>query len=180
MRIAKYDPYRDKNDWVCEETHAYIDRMQNGPLARWPSEVLIQWPYRHADQFDKYEFLGFENFSFLKECWNIEKLPGREAFDSPKFCDNFKDIERRARIRFPEDWLAKYMLEHGTWNTPIVLLKNSEGTLVHPNSDRLRSPYHLLEGHRRLSFLNGLRETGKAKSEHEVWIATVALNEKTT
>ncbi len=35
----------------------------------------------------------------------------------------------------------------------------------------LKSPFPLLEGHRRLSFLNGLRQRGKALPQHEVWLA---------
>ena len=54
-------------------------------------------------------------------------------------------------------------------NTPIILLDNRgiRGFLHEP---KLKSPYHLLEGHRRLSFLQGLKRLGKARDRHSVWI----------
>jgi hypothetical protein len=56
-------------------------------------------------------------------------------------------------------WLPRFMIEHGTWNTPIILLSNEPGTGCYV--PRLNSPLHLLEGHRRFSVFNVLREDGR-------------------
>ena len=117
--------------------------------------------------------MGFENFSFKKELWALAKIPGRESFWDPKFCDNFRDIEYRIYKCPHKDWIAEYMYKNGTWNTPIVLLENIDGSIKFGDGERMKAPYHLLEGHKRLSYLNGLRDLSKALAEHEVWIVNL-------
>jgi hypothetical protein len=142
--------------------------MLEGPLSHWPTELLKEWVFRHADQMEDYAFLGFERLRFESATWEVGQIPGREAFKDERFCDNFQDVEVRAQLN-KHDWLAHYMLKEGTWNTPIVLMDNrrAPGFLHEP---KLKMPYHLLEGHRRLSFLQGLRRLGKARPKHAVWI----------
>jgi hypothetical protein len=117
---------------------------------------------------EDYAFLGFERFRFESEVWEVGQIPGREAFRDEGFCDDFQNVETRAALN-KDDWLAHYMLREGTWNTPIVFLDNRgvDGSL---QEMRLKSPYHLLEGHRRLSFLQGLKRLHKARPEHSLWI----------
>lgn len=62
------------------------------------------------------------------------------------------------------------MVEHGTWNTPIVLLHHPERIYQDENGWWLQSPFHLLEGHKRLVYLNALRASGEAKAEHDIWL----------
>ncbi|WP_133718431.1 hypothetical protein [Methylocaldum gracile] len=166
--LERFDPYRDAADWVSEDRLAYAERMQRNFLPTWPTEVLVEWFYRHARHLHDYAFLKFERFAFERQRWPTEKFPGREAFADPRFCDDFRDVVWRAQQ--PYDWLAKHMLAHGTWNTPIVLLATPARGIVAPGGWELRYPLHLLEGHRRLSFLTGLRELGKAAPEHDVWL----------
>jgi hypothetical protein len=170
--LLQFDPYRNESGDVTEDANEYSKRMLK-LLPNWPTEVLIEWLHRHNKECYRYEQLGFENFIFKKELWHLEAIPNREAFWNPKFCDNFKDVERRATKSAFVDWLAQYMLENGTWNTPPIFLQNESGEIQIDGSKYIKSPYHLLEGHRRLSFLNGLREIGKAHKEHFVWIVEI-------
>lgn len=165
-----FDPGRDENGWVVEPANEYAKRMRATLLPHWPAELLIEWLHRHNTDADRYVSLGFENLRFHLETWEVEKLPGREAFFDPTFFDNFTDVERRSQN--PQDWLARYMMQNGTWPTPIVMLQNSAAPISLACGERLKRPYHLLEGHRRMSFLGGLRDAGKAKRSHSVWIAT--------
>ena len=168
--VNQFDPLRDKYGKVCEPADAYAARMQAGILGHWPTEVLIEWFHRHAGNLEPYAPLRFERMRFRRETWPNERVPGREAFLDPTFCDNFSDTLNRAQNR--DDWLAVYMATHGTWNTPIVLLESKERISI--GEDLLtREPLHLLEGHRRLAFLEALRERGRAASEHVVWIANL-------
>jgi hypothetical protein len=164
----QYQPLHDQNWRIVEAEDVYVARMRAGPLPNWPVEPLKEWLHRHANQMEDYAFLGFEGFQFELETWDLSQIPGREAFKDEQFCDNFQDVEGRAADN-QHDWLAHYMLREGTWNTPIVLLDNrrAPGFLHEP---KLKMPYHLLEGHRRLSFLQGLRRLGKARAQHTVWI----------
>ena len=166
--LAKFAPIRDSSEWVTEDPMDYAKRMRCKYLPNWPVEVLIEWFHRHAGHIYDYAFLKFESFIFSKQEWPLDKIPSREAFADPKFCDDFSNVERRAENR--NDWLARYMLEHGTWNTPIILLQvNKE--IIAPSRLALNRPFHLLEGHRRLSFLNGMRKFKSVKSHHLVWVA---------
>jgi hypothetical protein len=168
--LERFDPYRDEDGWVSEDPIDYAKRMQSNLLPLWPKELLIEWLHRHNLCARRYVFLGFENLQFEKVRWQLSQIPGREAFYDPNFYDSFVDIEYRARRS--EDWLANFMLNKGTWNTPIVLLQNPDDLISFPNGDRFRKPFHLLEGHRRLSFLNGLKRLEKALPEHDVWLAS--------
>lgn len=170
--LARFDPYRDASDWVSEDPYAYAARMQASLLPHWPTEVLIEWFHRHARHIDDYAFLQFESFRFSKHRWPLTRIPGSEAFADPNFCDGFINLEERAA--YPHDWLAQYMLEKGTWNTPVVFLDTSTKPIIAPGRSALRHPLHLLEGHRRLSFLIALRRLGKALPEHDVWVVRLA------
>ncbi len=166
--IGKFDPYRDKDGQVLETSEMYVKRMQTEHLPHWPEEVLTEWFYRHRGHLEKYAFLRYETFHFEQQTWPLAWIPGREAFDHGDFCDKFSNIQLRAEKK--DDWLANHMLKHGTWNTPIVLLHNLDSEYRFPCGKPLKSPYHLLEGHRRLSFLNGLRNIDKALAEHKMWL----------
>lgn len=170
--LAQFDPHRNVSDWVVEDPNLYAERMQASFLPNWPKEVLIDWLYQHARCLDRYAHLKFERFKFERQRWTLSRIPGREAFDDPGFCDAFENIEERAKSSF--DWLAKYMIANGTWNAPIILLDNPNSSFRSLTERGIRSPLHLLEGHRRLSFLNGLRRLNMALPEHDVWLVRVS------
>jgi hypothetical protein len=167
LTLKKFQPSRDEHWNVTEGEAAYIARMKSGPLANWPEELLKEWLFRHASNMEDYAFLGFESLRFRKEVWDVDRFPGGEAFRDKGFCAAFQDVEVRAK-RSEHDWLAHYMLKEGTWNTPIVLFEN-----LHGDVKQLNAPLHLLEGHRRLSFLHGLKRLKRVQKEHSVWIASL-------
>ena len=175
-QTSKYQPLMDDKMNIVEEDSAYAKRMQGTFLPGWLDEVLREWLYRHNNSIEKYAFLEFERFLFTPVVLRLDQIPGREAFDDETFCDNFCNIEERAKD--PHDWLAQYMLREGTWNTPIILLDNCSGQHRFPDGKPLKNPIHLLEGHRRLSFLNGLKRIGKVKSKHKVWIVRIEPKRK--
>lgn len=167
----RYQPLRDRDFKVIETKSNYINRMKGNVLPNWPKELLEEWLYRHAIDIEKYTFLNFRKFVFEKEIWHLKDIPKKEVYHDPLFFENFKNIKTRAN-HDSNDWLAHYMLENGTWNTPIVLLKSPKGNINFLHGESLRSPFHLLEGHRRLAFLNGLKELNLAKERHELWITS--------
>lgn len=161
----KYQPHRDVDWRVVEDESAYTERMRSGPLSNWPEEVLVEWLHRHASQMEDYSFLGFEYLQFEHATWPTSRIPGAAAFRDEGFCNNFQNVEERAAHN-EHDWLAHYMLLEGTWNTPIILFDSSSGSY----GTKIKAPFHLLEGHRRLAFLQGLKRLGKAKPEHTIWL----------
>ena len=168
--LEQFDPLRDTYGNVCEAADVYAARMQAGILSNWPTEVLKEWLHRHAGHIERYAPLKFERMRFRRESWPDQRVPGREAFLDPTFYEDCSDFLHRAQSR--NGWLADYMATHGTWNTPIVLLESEERLSI--REDLLtRQPLHLLEGHNRLAYLEGLREQGRAASEHTVWIVNL-------
>ena len=156
-----------------EDVETYVARMHATHLPHFPEELLVEWLYCHHKSLSTYAFL-FESLRFKRQTWKLEDVPGCEAFNDQKFCVTFsRSFNDRARD--PLDWLAGYMSRHGTWNTPVVVLENLRGDIESPSWVTIRRPYHLLEGHRRLSFLVALRKQGRALDEHTIWLARKVL-----
>ena len=167
-QVALYKPYQNEDGWVVEETAHYLARMQATVLPNWPAEVLNEWLYRHHNQIGDYAFLEFASFTFTREVWPLARIPGREAYADEGTFECFYNIEYR--LQNPHDWLAHFMFHQGTWNTPVILLDNGAGLYAYPDGDALKQPNQLLEGHRRLAFLNDLCRLGKALPEHPCWV----------
>jgi hypothetical protein len=167
--VALYLPYLGRNEWLEETAEEYARRMQSTVLPHWPEEPLREWLHRHFNNLETYAFLGYESLRFERQEWDLDAIPGRESFRDPRFCDDFSRTFE-ARAQKGNDWLATYMSEHGTWPTPVLLLENLDGSLTYPHGGKMNQPYHLLEGHRRLSFLNALRQSGRALPQHDVWL----------
>lgn len=154
----QYQPHRDADWRVVESSSEYISRMQQGLLRHWPAEVIREWLHRLKTEkcivlHDSQKYGG-----------ELTRIPGREAFRDESFCDRFQNMEVRAADG-QHDWLAHYMLKEGAWNTPIVHLDNP-GPVPIWRMKEIKTPYHLLESHRRLSFLQGLKRLGQARSVH--------------
>ena len=166
--IFRFLPYEDKDRAIVETSTEYAQRLKTTVLPNFPEEVLIEWFHWHPIVIEEYGFLGFESLQFDHQLWRLDQLPGREAFRSPSICDHLMStFEQRLK---EGNWLASHMAINGTWNTPILLLENSNGDLEFPDGEKMKVPYHLLEGHTRLSFLIALRALGKARDSHAVWI----------
>ncbi len=168
MNYEKFLPTANAHGNTAEAPEAYAERMKSTLLPNWPTELLIEWLHRYDHGMAKYCFLGFETLEFEKVTWKLRDVPGVEVYGDPRCFDDYRDIDHDASIR--ANWLPRYMKEHGTWKAAIILLKN-DGEIVAPDGfGPLRSPFHLIEGRRRLSYLNTLRERGEAKGEHDVWL----------
>ena len=170
---TRYQPLRDRDLHIIESSENYVSRMRISVLPNWPNELLTEWLYRHAESIEKYTFLQFESFTFARDRWKLANIPRRESFEKESFCDDFCRIKERAHDG--HDWLANYMLREGTWNTPVVFLGNTFAQHRFPDGKLMKAPYHLLEGHRRLSFLVGLRKLRRANPEHDIWVVTAPL-----
>jgi len=173
-RAKSARPLLDARGTPSEPVDDYVRRVREGLLSAWPEEVVINWIYRHSNQVEDWSFLPFERFTFELATWPVGSLPGREAFRDPRFFDSFSQrLDERATAN-KHDWLAHYMLQRGTWNTPPILLEHLEPQYQDDNGRMLRVPYQLLEGHRRLSFAGYLRMTGLAKPQHQIWVVRSA------
>ena len=104
-----------------ETPDEYVDRIWAG-LPQFPEVVLKEWFYRHHNCLDDYAWIGFERFAFgdKPETWPLERVPDREAFSDPSFCDDFSKMMLDGAL-CGSTWLPDYMRRHGTWPHPIIL-----------------------------------------------------------
>lgn len=168
--VFKYLPYEGYDKELTETGEQYAKRIHSEVLPNFPEEVLIEWFHWQPRVIEDYAFLNFEKMKFERQVWKVEDLPGREAFRSETDFDHLSSVfEQRLRDK---NWLADNMNRHGTWPTPIILLDNRSGELKFPEGDKLKKPYHLLEGHTRRSFLSVLQADARALEEHEVFVVS--------
>ena len=115
-------------------------------LGFWSTESLLQLPVTKFGRpyFDR-RIANAEDTSFdewLNDLFTV--IPGSEP-----------------------DKARKYWKEHGTWKTPIIIIKSED----FPEAD-LQGPYQLYEGHTRLAWLNILDKYKSVplKENHLVWV----------
>lgn len=173
MRIAGNATNKEcaRFDTIKGESQAdYIARV--GPLLPfWPEEVLLEWLHHHPGT-STYVHLDYTKFRFEALRLPLREVPGVEASDDPDGWSDFAtNLDERAN---DGDWLAIYMLRHGTWPSPIILLDTSAGVKHAARRGPLQAPRHLLEGHRRLAMLEELRRRGAAAPNHDVWLVRLA------
>ncbi len=169
-KAEKFEPERHEDGWVDrgEDESAYARRIKEAHLPNFPEDVLIQWFHRSYPHFQDYAFLDFQTLQFDEkpQLWKTEEIPGREVFEDETLCDNRAWHFSSGKYR---TWVMSYMLEHGTWPRPIILLHVPE-KCVAPWGAPLKRPYHLLEGQTRLAVFTVLRERGELLDQHPIWV----------
>jgi hypothetical protein len=135
-------------------------------LANVPANVAEHWVHRHFTG-SPYTFLPLEQLRFARQQWTLDQLAA-VTFGSC-WSWNPNDLARLDRERTTP--LAAMMIDAGTWPEPIIILDNPE-RLAEEMGPRM-GRWHLIEGHKRLTYLRCLAATGGANALHDVWIATV-------
>lgn len=164
MQYENYRPRRNENGRVIEPECSFVERMRT-VLPNWPPELVREWLYGHQSDLPDYDGLDFERFDFRLESWPLHEMPGVEVFSDPRIFEGYLDMDTC------HDWLASFMRRNGTWSNPILLFHDRGDLSSQPTflNQPLRSPFHLLDGQRRLAFLNALRRNRTAQSHHPVW-----------
>lgn len=153
-----------------ESSEDYVTRMQSTLLPDWPAEALREWLWKHSGSTRRYRALGYPSFRFAREQWTTEQVPDEAAISGHSVGMGIINLDDSiARSTKAAAWLPDYMTEHGTWPTPIILLRTDAEALKVDGS--LNDPWHLLEGHRRFSIFNVMRQRGmRLASTHDVFV----------
>lgn len=143
-------------------------------LSNFPSCVVENWVHRHWDDFEYY-WLGrnIEQFRFeLGGYTNPAIMEIGHVGDWLETMDYWGDELFRDDLR-RDTWLAKFMLEHGSTPSPIIVATNVAG-FEHPSSGRMQ-PLQLIEGHMRLAYLRGMirHQHPALQPLHQVWNVTL-------
>ena len=141
-----------------------------------PDAVIESWVYRHWREFQawlplrplewKYELKGFTS----EEVLNVDHV-GDWMKTLAYWGDDLLDGPTRKTT-----WLGKFMLEHGTTPSPIIIAREAGGWR-HPREHGrcMQEPLQLIEGHMRLAYLQALirRSHSSVQPVHQVVLATL-------
>ena len=117
---------RGYGDFNVEPFQEYIERWPP-ELASFPRDLIETWVHRHWREFSNYwEVNGALKWNYeLRTFSNNDVLRIRTFDDMLETMDYWGDELFRNRLR-RETWLAKFMLEHGTTPSPILIGATSE------------------------------------------------------
>jgi hypothetical protein len=130
-----------------EEYTARVGRL----IPNWPESAMESWLHRHYPAaVSRYGFLGFDTMSF-----EARSLSPKDVYDRINTF-NLTMLEGQGGHIYGwkstlRTYLMNYMLDHGTWPTPIIVLGNPT-EVRSPFRDPLGAPLHLIEGHLRLGY----------------------------
>ncbi len=167
-----------------EPFETFADRVQV-MLPEWPQCVLRQWLYEN-DRSPNYELSldTFRRMSFTKTTVALKKLPdcsamrhtGFQKIADGRYSEAHGCAAREAATKWPRmrgysrSDLSDFVYLYGTWPAPIILADNTNGTKCFLGGESLKAPFHVLEGHHRLAWLLAMKNQGRAKPHHDVWI----------
>ncbi len=157
------------------------DGFRREPFERWfarvqsniqhvPKCVAEQWLHRHWG-YSPYHWLPIADLRFQRQAWGHDAILRIGEGEEPRWSPCWPEQLGVVGSTWAEMWLGKHMVAHGTWPVPIIVLDNVDG-LKCPFGEPL-ARIHLIEGHMRSAFIHHLIKTGKAKVDHDVWVATL-------
>lgn len=170
--LKKLAPLNHSDLFKKEKFPSYYCRV--GHLApNIPSSVIYDLIYLNYGVIkDRYISLSFEKMNFTKEIWST-----KEIYEKVK-SDNMTSIDTlgfQLYNSWPKSPLQKYVLEKRKWPLPIMILENKEGQHLNQRGESLGQPFHLLEGHFRLTYLREIyrREPHTLPVYFTVWKITI-------
>jgi hypothetical protein len=134
-----------------------------------PENVAEQWVHRHFTG-SPYAFLPLPQLRFARQTWSLQQLA--EVTFGSHWSWSSADTARLDRDRDRGMPLATLMHDAGTWPEPIVLLHNPDG--LKDDTGIPMGRFHIVEGHKRLTYLRCLAARGAPRDRHDVWVATIA------
>ncbi len=139
-----------------------------------PEDVAREWLHRHWAH-SPYSYLASRNYRFELRKW--PKLKNIRTLWSDFKAENEGALQKGEElVNSMPGWtpyVARYMLEHFRFPTPIIVLDNRDGhhNADYPEEGQLLVSYILVEGHTRFNVGVYLESIGKF--EHaQVWLLT--------
>lgn len=174
MKIPKRN---DPNDFAVESFESYKERWPSD-LDHIPPDVIKSWAYDHNEQVmvlseDVYD-LGKWDFKLAD--FSNDEIMRIKHFDSEmRHYDHIGKEYLAGRMEGYDT--AEYMLENGTFPSPIIVAHNAGHHLHHKSfkNEFMMEPYHIIEGNRRLAFVRAMIQSGyeKLQGTHKVWLVTI-------
>lgn len=167
-------PIGQETPFAKEPESDYLARVKP-LLPSFPADVLLQWFHRHGvDAHGSYDWLNYRALTFTQEIWSTDRvLKQVRSWPDGDLLDAFA----KAFVVDPEiraGWLGSCMVDEGSWPVPPIVLRNPDG-LCDPAGTCLGQPFHLLEGHRRVSYFRAMASDPQwtLAPDHSLWLVTV-------
>jgi hypothetical protein len=120
-------------------------------------DFVLQICFEHADRFNQYfPKFSFDEHSVINRKVNAEWIRGNVRYDDNKdltefWRDQFNQFYKtKEACHYP---IFRHMVKELTWPFPPVIVENRFGIEVLGSPMNLGSPYHLIEGTHRTSYL---------------------------
>ena len=179
IKLSEFKKLKPKEIDSCnKESFESFLKCIEPVLPNFPENILQHWVYRHFDFFcSDFWWLGYDKLSFRKEKFNKEQILSIQSKKMEMinaFSAGFLSPDSGQR----KSYLGQYMWEKKLWPEPIIVLDVINSNLI--NSKKVCKPFHLLEGHMRLSYMRALIQESfqDVPDEHEVWIATRGVKDQ--
>lgn len=141
-----------------------------------PEAVARDWLHRHWSH-SPFGWLPSATYRFRLVDWPSKRVPEIRTIWNNYAADPTDPIahgrylveEHRVQLGYE---LADFMVEHGTFPVPPVMLDNSDGHLAHLPSARFEYPagFVLVEGHRRFNIAAYLQSDSRLKESVPFWL----------
>lgn len=129
--------------------------------------------YEHGQRFNDY----FPDFNLDTHKIEIRSVTARQVQRYVRYDENepvtfwaeqFDQFRAKAHYRYP---IFEHMIRNRTWPFPPVVIDNTNGFATSLGMRALGSPWHLVEGTHRVSYLNRMLELGliTPSSQHEIF-----------
>lgn len=158
----------------------YVSRIKR-ILPNFPTDVIETWLWEHSDQIEEFCSYCLDSLYFYEKCFDVnELLPIGNERNSPTFLNlrQLEDKEYQRNIQSNKDWpmsrLIFFISDNGTWpKKPIILdvTQSTEKPII--NGYSVLSPWHIIEGRRRVAVLIHLRGKLDLKSRHKAWVVVI-------
>ena len=162
--------YRGPEDEKWLEYLSHIGDYAQSLDHRFLSEIC----YEHGSRFNEY----FPCFNLNSHKIQTRLVTASEIQEFVRYDNNepvtFWETQFdncRANLQPFEVEIFEHMIKNGTWPFPPVIIDNSNGFANSLSKHALGSPWHLIEGTHRVSYLNRMLELElvSPSSEHEIF-----------
>lgn len=148
-------------------------------LPHFPDEVVETWLFEHNGQIDEFCEWPLESLRWSMIEIKTNELPFK---DNGRDYQVSKNLEQLGDTRYQHDmkkhdWpmerIRAFIEQNGTWPRPILLFNNSDTSIKTYQGYPCGTPYHLMEGHKRLATLFYYMSKYELLENHKVWLSEV-------
>jgi hypothetical protein len=149
-------------------------------LSQLHPQICEQWIYKYWDG-THYGFLPLENLTWQLEEWKTDRIiksigiyaDGLITDKDFQYCKAEHDIKI-----FKMGYEPSITMERtGSWNIPILVLHSPSGFAIE-KGPRPDVHYWLIEGHKRIRYLNALAHCGKPADSHLLYVLSLASSKQ--